>query len=352
MKHFFSKVATVLLVAPVLLTTSCNLYKEIVCPKDEPKEPVPGNFYSSFISREGSRSYKSADGSSIGSGIYYGSTPTDLISATAVGDVNGDGKYEYFTAMNTAIGPYIYRSNDANSLGKPIYTPEDTQFRVVALALGDVDKDGKDELFSAFNATGEVLGSKIYRSEDGHSIMGEGGSCIYTSDVSSITALTAGDINGDKRDELFTGLMEPEASIYRSENGNSIGAQIYQEPNSFVYFTIVALACGDLDGNKKDELYTGFNSPADARVYRSEDGNSITGGGGARIYYNPSSQISALAAGNTDEKGNDELYTGLMEDKAAIYRSDNKDAIGSPIYQDPNGYPYFTVTALSASGGF
>lgn len=257
-----------------------------------------------------------------------------VVTATATGDVDGDGDTERFTAFGDPSGwAYIFRSDSGDGIGVPIYhsnTPG--TWNVQALALGDTDGNGIAELYSAFeHANG---GAYIYRSNDGQSI----GSNMWGSKVAgtwTVQALAAGDTNGDGRDELYSALERSngDARIFRSENGDGLGERIYKSSVAGTW-TVQALAVGDVDGDGDDELFTAFeHASGEARIYRSESGLGI----GGQIYRSSAPgtwTVRALAVGDVDGDGDDELFSAFenVNGYSCIYRSETGNGIGQNIY--------------------
>ena len=93
----------------------------------------------------------------------------------AFGDVDGDGDEELFTAFKRSTGEaYVYRSDSGANIGSSIYKSRSgDNWTVRALALGDVDKDGRAELFAALERSDGT--AWLYRSDTGTGI----GSVIY-----------------------------------------------------------------------------------------------------------------------------------------------------------------------------
>ena len=277
--------------------------------------------------------YRNDTNDSIGSPIDKVVGGGWAVSAFAAGDVDGDGRDELFTALSDSVGrAFIYRSDTGNGLGSVIYTSlRPRAWTVQALAVGDVNGDGDDELFSAFeHANGDA---RIYRAESGNGI----GARIYKSRVPgtwTVQALAVGDVNGDGDDELFSAFEHAngDARIYRSDSGNGIGRRIYKSrvPGTW---TVQALAVGDVDGDGDDELFSAFeHANGDARIYHSDSGNGI----GRRIYKSrvPGTwTVNAMTIGDVDNDGADELFTTLQRSNGDkyLYRSDDGNSIGRKI---------------------
>ena len=328
----------------LLALTACNQQEPVSPEKPEPTLPVSKKniVYSSFNSSADARLHKSSSGNSIGSGLFYGKAG-DVIRATAAGDLDGDGKDEFFTALSTSAGSFIYRSLDSASIGNPIYSSTGSGFALKVLATGDFNKDGKDELIVALNATTSSGGYKVYKSLDGTSI----GKESFSGSSGQVSALAAGDVNGDGQAELFTAVSAPKAAIFRSQDAASLGTGIYEDVNTSPYFTVAALALGDVDKDGKDELFSAFNSAGGPIIDRSDDGDAISSNGNGAIYNSTSGSITAMAVGDVDMDGTAELFTAISEPKATIYRSKDGSSLGSSIYQDTNASAYFTVAALA-----
>jgi hypothetical protein len=308
-------------------------------------------------------------------------------SALAVGDFDGDGyddlaigsPYEDIEngTTKTAAGAVhvLYGSSDGlTATEADLWHQDVTGFEGTAaagewfgyaLAAGDFDGDGKDDLAIGVPYDGESgaasagLVNLLYGSEDGLSVTGDemwhqGNPWIE--DDAEIDdrfgyALTAGDYDRDGYDDLVVGVpyediedipTETDAGgvnvLYGTGNGlSTLGNQFWSqddlewtdaETDDLFGFT---LATGDFDGDHRDDLVVG--SPFEEMVsdveagavhvmYGSSDGLAATGN---QIWHQDSTDIEdeveagdrfgyALAAGDFNEDGNADLAIGVPQE--------------------------------------
>ena len=268
----------------------------------------------------------------------FGATDTN-VTALATGDTNGDGREEIYTAVEVDGRVEVHRSDSPDETGSPIWVGQAADWSVQAIALGDVDGNRRDELYIGLEhrSSGDAT---IYRSQTGTSL----GRQIWGYDGDrdgglTIKALAAGDTDGNNRDELFIGLHRGNGSsyVYRSDTGEGIGRYIWRKVGRDAgKWAVQALAVGDVNESGTAELYTGLESiHGGAYIYQSESGLGI----GDRIWQSSGSKsgtwtVQALATGDVEGDGATELFVGLehREGGAHLFRSNDGDRIGSRIW--------------------
>lgn len=278
--------------------------------------------YTAIVQDGRSEIYRSEIPGLTGERIYMSPAAKYEIHALAVGDVDGDGTDELYISLQHEHGrAYIYRSDTGYGVGSSFYSSSTAHsWTVVALATGDSDLDGRDELYSSFrHRQGE---SRLYRSDSAQSI----GKRIYSSTYWTIPEMTLGDINGDGRDELYTVRQSRSgrARLNRSDTGFGIGLEIYRSST----FTITALAAADVDGNGYAELYSAFKSSGGTTaIYRSETGT----GKGPRIYISSAPGIWTVSAMAADANG---LVSGFDRNNGEVrlYHSESGSRIGARFH--------------------
>ncbi|SHK14168.1 Repeat domain-containing protein, partial [Clostridium cavendishii DSM 21758] len=191
--------------------------------------------------------------------------PKNIEGRTVAGDFNGDGKdeiaafYDYSNA-HTAIHLFM-PDGSGNMTSKtawdaPSFAASAIQYKVVA---GDFDGDGKDEIATFYDygnlktalflfkldSNGQFSGSEVWQSPT------FSGSCIV--------GVTAGDFNGDGKDEIsliydygnnHTGMFE-----FKQASSNKFTGRLAWESNSCDGSRVKnKVVSGDYDGNKKAEI--------------------------------------------------------------------------------------------------
>ena len=268
---------------------------------------------------------------------------------------NGDGDDELITAFDN--GDVYFNENgnkpDQSQIGS-------NQGNILATTSGDFDGDGDFELVTAMQSGGEC---KIYVSDDAKegSVMQYQ---VYSSPNFRVTALAAGDFNGDGRDVLVTAVSNSqftESYIYVddiSSTGNAV-----QSPPWFVSdneFHVSALTAGDFtdDNIYRDRLIFALSDKnlSNTRIYCS--GLDTFSFDSSTVFYGPDNDfhVTAMTFGDfsDDNKITQELVIALSNntlDQTKIYTTDDpiKNGIGSVIYNPVSPTNYYVSAITSAS---
>ncbi len=237
----------------------------------------------------------------------------------ASGDLNGDGTRELYTAFYSPVhGVAIYKGTKTAPTQSRIYGP-DSNNRVTHMTAGDVDGDGQDELYIAFEETAGGFYSSLYKMDENNSL-----STVLGAADLGITALTVGDADGTPGDELYSAYVDAEGygSIFRSQSGNSRGGLIDGAPDT----TFTALATVDFMNTGSEELCVAFEDQVETGIYR-----------GAYQFYTSTGSywsVNAMEAGDVDDDGDEELYIAFhnTSGQSSIYRSDFGTGLDSRDY--------------------
>lgn len=123
------------------------------------------------------------------------------ISALCTGDFDGNGNDELIIGMNSSgVDTRIFKSVTVTDIGTAIYTHTSGYWRVGALAAIDSDGNGSDELIEGFNSSD---GTAIYRSIG--ATTSSGLIHQYTGGNYRVAAMAVGDMDNDGDEELITG---------------------------------------------------------------------------------------------------------------------------------------------------
>jgi len=189
-----------------------------------------------------------------------------------------------------------------------------------AIAFGDVDGDGRDEAVIGRHGT---TGPRLLMIDDaaaGYALLwtfGEGwGVAAWP------TAVAFGDLDGDGRDELavarFTGYNERVLVFDDATAGFALLAQFGKEWSSAVHATDIAL--GDIDGDGRDELGIATNATEGPRIFIYDDAEadfaSLWSTGET---WGAAAMATAIAFGDADGDGVDEIAIGRNHDAHARY---------------------------------
>jgi hypothetical protein len=259
---------------------------------------------------------------------------------TAAGDVDGDG----YDQVIVGPGPGPYHPPQVAVLdeeGELEYTflAYGTKRFGVNVTAGDLDGDGRDEIITGAGP-GEVFGPHVrgWRFQDGAMAPLPGASFFAYGTLRWGVNLTAGDLDGDGREEIVTGagpgdVFGPHVRAWRYQGG---AVQPVQQVSFLAYGTNrygVNVACGDIDGDGLAEIVTG---PGPSELFASHvrgwnyDGEALAEIEGVNFIAHPEGTGRGgviVACGNIDNDGYDEILTapGPMEGNLPRINSWNFD---------------------------
>jgi hypothetical protein len=190
-----------------------------------------------------------------------------------IGDLDGDGVLEVYA---TPSAPN--KLDGTPQPGKVVrYIPALNESRVVVadlgerhakeILVGDVDGDGKDELYVSVEA---VSGGKveIRRYDDGTDPLA--GEVIARLDDKLCRFLTAGDVDGDGAKEMIAAGNKSGLWLLRPGGDTWSMESIDKDSSGFEHAAIFA----DLDENGRDELYVASDKHDEIRRYVWKDGQA------------------------------------------------------------------------------
>lgn len=172
----------------------------------------------------------------------------------AVGNFDKDRRPEILVGAGPGSKPYVKIFDKASQELQKSFLAFDKNFLGgVRVAAGDLDGDGRDEIIAGagygggahvrvFKANGEVVHSKLFP---------------FGTDQRSGVDVAAGDLDGDKKDEIIVGAGpsgDPRVKVYQ-ENGKITDLNILAYPIAFRGG--VRVAAGDIDKDGVDEIITG-----------------------------------------------------------------------------------------------
>lgn len=245
----------------------------------------------------------------------------------AVGDIDGDSVAEIITAPNSRGGPNVrifgYRDGKYVPVA-PNFMAYDSKFHGgVNIAAGDIDGDGVDEIITAPKSKGGP-NVKIFDLIDGEMKVAVSGFMAYDSKFRGGVSVAAGDVNGDGKDEIITGVEKgggPQVRIYEVKSGEN---EVSLLSSGFFAFDKnfrggVNLAAGDVDLDGEQEIIAavaGQDKPI-IRIFK-QDGtrvkndflaysNSFKGGvnvASEKIYLRTTNKIIYSQGDGTDNSAN------------------------------------------------
>ena len=171
-----------------------------------------------------------------------------------------------------------------------------------AVATGDVDGDGREEI-----AVGRNAGNNerwILYDDDGTQLF-SGGQAWGSG--RGVSAIAMGDVDGDGREEIAVGRNtgNNERWILYDDDGTQLfsGGQTWGDSRG-----VSAIAMGDVDGDDRDEIAVGRNAGNNERwILYDDDGTQLFSGGQA---WGSGRGVSAIAMGDVDGDGREEIAVG------------------------------------------
>lgn len=244
---------------------------------------------SAFNGCTGASLYRTEFGNSIpvGSGTrFFTATAGESLVAITGGDFNGDGIEEMVTAIQTNAGPRMFIGN-GTSIGTQFYTGS-SYWTITSVTSGDFNLDGIDELVCAFNGAN---GPAFYNLKFSSTLCCPVWSRPYLGTAgSTISSVTATNIEGDAADELFVAVRIGGIPYIYKGNGATIGSPIFQGTSgqSIVHLEAGEFATGTSVLNR---LFTAITTTSGSQIYLS-DGSSL-----GTLYYSGSASPTIKTIG-------------------------------------------------------
>ncbi|GGD25420.1 hypothetical protein GCM10011368_29350 [Hyunsoonleella pacifica] len=223
------------------------------------------------------------------------------ISATTSGDINGDGKDETFVAYNYDNFTKLVRTRPETPhyLSKVLYKSK--FWHIGALEMNNFINGETPELITAFNAlTSNKDNTQIYMGDGVNSVSNFGK--LYSHVWWRTAAITSGDYDNSGSNEIFTAFNAPNdngddnTQIFKGtgsgvnpiSNLTSNGSHVYNHP----WWLTKSITSGDFDGDGYDELYIAYNAP------------DTTGNDNTQIFKGTGTGAHPLGYGESDKKFN------------------------------------------------
>lgn len=249
--------------------------------------------------------------------VIVGKPYKEEIGGTASGDIDGDGIEEHFTAFNYTSFTKIVRTRPGMEpyLSQVIYTSKN--WKVGDLEMNYFNKNGSPVLITAFNElTNNVDNTQIFKGDGVNSATNYGK--IFSHNWWKTAALTSGDYDGNGTIELYTAFNAPDnsgADNTQVFKGNGINSVInWGKKYNHRWWKTKALTSGDYNGDGKDEVFVAFNTPDGTgsnktQVFKGDGVNSVTN---LNSFYSHSWwRTGAITSGDFDADGKDEVVLAL-----------------------------------------
>jgi hypothetical protein len=289
-----------------------------------------------------------------GNFLYEFEPESEVVRAIASANTTGGALQEVYVALeyrNVVPDPQppftkIVSTGRSPWLSELVYYSHTRT--VTAMTGGNFDGAGSPELVTAFNESGTT---KVYRGSGASVLPGITGATdlglVYQDSDWDVTALASGDTDANGSDELFTGLVRPCCiKIYRGNGTTSLTAYGNLLPTTGE--TPVALAFANFDGTGAPELISALTTTTATRIVRGT-GVGTSGATNLGELYPPNTwwQVRSLAGQDAERDGNAEIQTGFHgTGLTRIYRGDGSTSATTAIlYESSTGY--WTVPALA-----
>lgn len=194
--------------------------------------------------------------------------PATFVHEIEIGDLDGDGNAEIYA---TPSDPNLFDGKPQRGVVVR-YDPIEGKRQIVAdlgdrhakeILVVDLDGDGKDELYVSVEA---VAGGQleIHRYLAGSAA--DAGEVVARLQDRLCRFLTAGDVDGDGRQELVAAANRSGLWLIRPREGRGLWGKtlIDRESSGFEHAALLA----DLDGDGKHELYVASDDQGQVRRYR------------------------------------------------------------------------------------
>jgi len=224
--------------------------------------PGPGEIYGPQV-----RGFE-AEGIQVPGVNYFAYGTNKYGVRVSAGDVDGDGIDEIITGAGpgAVFGPHVRGWNANGGSVRPMsaisFFAYGTHKYGVNVVCGDLDGDGTDEIVTGAGP-GAVFGPHVRAFRyDGHAVVSVPGVSFFAYGTPKYGVNVAcGDVDGDGIDEIVTG-AGPGAVFGAHVRGFDVDGGTASAIPGFSFFAYntpkygVNVACGDLDGDRRDEVVT------------------------------------------------------------------------------------------------
>ena len=255
-----------------------------------------------------------------------------------LGDLNGDGNLDVAVMHSGSENGY---SGDVTLFfgnGDGTFQEGDVYFqggRPVSMALGDLNRDGFDDMVVANSGVGEVR--ILFGSGDGFLMLADSYLQGFVSDV------ILGDLNGDGNLDMVA-YYSPEITVFM---GNGDGT--FQTGPTTTVGILSSLVVGDVNGDIHPDLISLIPDSPNVEVFSGNGDGTFQ----AETLYAAGSSPKSLALGDINGDGYPDIVTDDPEAKAIVVLSGNGDGLFNParFYEIDNSPVSVAIGDLNGDSG-
>lgn len=197
-------------------------------------------------------------------------TTGSLPDHVAIGDIDGDGKNDLAVANNTGGSVSLFRNTTVGSITFAARVDFTTGANTEAVALADLDNNGKLDMIAAVSGTNSV---SVFRNTATAGTINSGsfGAKVDLASGTGPTFLTVGDLDGDGKPDIATANAHVLANSISALRNNSTPGVLSFAPKADIETGTqpFAIALGDFDGDGKADLATTSESGDLVTIHRN-----------------------------------------------------------------------------------
>ncbi|MDP2630150.1 MAG: S8 family serine peptidase [Candidatus Uhrbacteria bacterium] len=191
---------------------------------------------------------------------------------TAIGDVDGDGHEEIVTTPASRGGAHVMIFSLSGELKKSFFAYDKKMRGGYAVALGDLNNDGKDEIvLSPLDVAGFGGDIRVFNDDGVQRSQFYSYGKKFTHDIS----LVVGDVDGDGTEEIVTAPRTGRGELKIFSSLGVLRKSLY--PYGSAYDRGISLAIGNPDGGREQQILAVPRARAPAHVMIIDGSGAIIG---------------------------------------------------------------------------